>query len=56
VPDETSESSKMPVAPVKLEKKSLFDWEYDPDDVIKRLLAAPNSEGLPLPERKKKDK
>lgn len=51
----TPTESKLPQEPVKLKKKSMFDWEVDPDDVIKALLGT-GDQGLPIPKREKKTK
>lgn len=44
----------MPQEPVKLKKQSMFDWEVDPDDIIKALLVGEPI--LPIPKREKKTK
>lgn len=48
------EESKMPQEPVKLKTQSMFEWEVDPDDVVKALLTG--EQGLPIPKREKKTK
>lgn len=43
--------SKALQEPVKLKKTSLFEWNVDPDDIIKGLLIG--EQILPIPKREK---